>query len=82
MTIIGRLSAAALLIALAPVPVFATELEPNEFVTAPPGTTALIGYLVYGDNQSHQPVGGPSISQGTHLDDGFWASLAPPNRRI
>lgn len=47
----------------------ATELEPNEFVAAPPGTTALIGYLVYGDHQSYQPVGGPSVGQGMKLTD-------------
>jgi hypothetical protein len=28
----------------------ATELEPYEFVAAQPGTTALIGYLVYADH--------------------------------
>jgi len=47
----------------------ATELEPNEFVTAPPGTTALIGYFVYGDDQSYKPVGEPNITQNTHLNE-------------
>ncbi len=47
----------------------ATELEPDEFVTAPPGTTALISYFVYGDHQSYQPAGGPTDSRNTHLDD-------------
>jgi hypothetical protein len=47
----------------------ATELEPYEFVAAPPGTTALIGYLVYGNHQSYQPVDGPSITRDTHLDE-------------
>jgi hypothetical protein len=37
MTIIRRLAAGALLVALAPVPVFALELECPEFVTASPG---------------------------------------------
>ncbi len=50
-------------------PVMATELEPYEFVAAPPGTTALIGYLVYGDHQSYQPVDGASITHDTHLDE-------------
>jgi hypothetical protein len=50
-------------------PIMATELEPYEFVAAPPGTTALIGYLVYGDHQSYQPVDGPSITHDTHLDE-------------
>jgi len=47
----------------------ATELEPYEFVAAPPGTTALIGYLSYVDHESYQPVDGPSITRATHLDD-------------
>ncbi len=38
MTIIRRLAAAALLVALAPVPVFATELESSEVVAAPAGS--------------------------------------------
>jgi hypothetical protein len=64
------LSAASVLAALLwPGMALATELEPNEFVTAPPGTTALIGYFVYGDNQSYKPVGQPNISQNTHLDE-------------
>jgi hypothetical protein len=47
----------------------ATELEPNEFVAAPAGTTAVLGYLVYGEHQSYRPVGGPSVSQGMNLTD-------------
>lgn len=47
----------------------ATELEPYEFVAAPPATTALLGYLVYGDHQSYQPVDGASSSHDTHLDE-------------
>lgn len=47
----------------------ATELEPNEFVAAPAGTTAVLGYLVYGEHQSYQPVGGPSVSKGMNLTD-------------
>jgi len=42
MTIIRRLAAAALLFALAPVPVFATELEPSEVVAAPAGSALTI----------------------------------------
>jgi len=65
--VLGLISLSALI--WAPRPVWATELEPDEFVTAPPGTTALIGYFVYGDHDSYQPVGGPSINHGTHLDE-------------
>jgi hypothetical protein len=42
MTIMGRLAAAALLVALAPVPVFATEPEPYGCLDAPTGTAASI----------------------------------------
>jgi len=52
-----------------PACIHAEELEPNEFVTAAPGTTALIGYFVYGDHDSYHAVGSPGISNGTHLDD-------------
>jgi hypothetical protein len=61
--IVGLLGALLLSPAL-----LATELEPDEFVAAPAGTTALIGYLVYGDHQSYDPVDGPSSTRGTHLD--------------
>lgn len=54
---------------LAPRPARATELEPNEFVTAAPGTTALIGYFIYGDHDSYRPVGGPTAAQGAHFTD-------------
>jgi hypothetical protein len=54
---------------LLPMAAKATELEPDEFVTAPPGTTAVIGYFVYGDHESYQPANGPTVSRGTHLDD-------------
>jgi hypothetical protein len=54
---------------LVPVAGRATELEPNEFVAAPAGTTAVLGYLVYGEHQSYRPVGGPSVSQGMNLTD-------------
>ena len=47
----------------------ATELEPYEFVAAPPGTTALLGYLVYADHQSYQPVDGLLSSHDTHLNE-------------
>jgi hypothetical protein len=64
------LSALALAVALAvPGAVRATELEPNEFVTAPAGTTAIIGYLVYGDHNAYQALGGQPVTQGTHLND-------------
>ncbi len=47
MTIFRRLLAASLMVALAPVPVFATEWEPKAFtpyafMIAPPGAAALI----------------------------------------
>jgi hypothetical protein len=66
----ASLAAMSILAALSyPATALATELEPNEFVTAPPGTTALIGYFVYGDNQSYRPVGQPAITQNTHLNE-------------
>jgi hypothetical protein len=64
------LSALAFAVALAvPGALRATELEPNEFVTAPPGTTAIIGYLVYGDHNAYQALGGQPVTQNTHLND-------------
>jgi hypothetical protein len=45
MTIIVKLVAATLLVALAPATVFATALEPNAFVSAQP-----IGHLIDGDH--------------------------------
>jgi hypothetical protein len=58
MTIMKRLAAAALLVALAPAPVFATEFEPNEFVTVPPGTTASRALPGLWDHQGHARLAG------------------------
>jgi hypothetical protein len=69
MKIIGLAALSAIAALSYPGMALATELEPNEFVTAPPGTTALIGYFVYGDNQSYKPVGAPNITQNTHLNE-------------
>jgi len=47
----------------------AFELEPYEYVSAPPGTTALFNYFFYGDNLSYHPVGGPTYSHDTGLTE-------------
>jgi hypothetical protein len=47
----------------------ALELEPNEYVAAPPGTTALFQYFVFGDDNSYHPAGGTTYSHGTHLTE-------------
>jgi hypothetical protein len=66
MTIIRRLAAAALLVTLAAAPVLATELDPNDIVTAPSGATALKDHLFSGAPQrwsrQHKVFRGPSQS--------------------
>jgi len=47
----------------------AYELEPNEYVPAPAGTTAVFNYFIFGDNQSYHPAGGTTVTQGTHLTE-------------
>ncbi|WP_313802882.1 transporter [Sphingobium sp.] len=46
----------------------ALELEPEEFVTAPAGTTAFLGYAIYANHDRLAPVSGPSLDDGTNLD--------------
>ncbi|NKI98003.1 transporter [Novosphingobium sp. SG707] len=46
----------------------ATELEPQEFVAAPPGTTVFLGYALYANHDQFVPVAGPSVKDGTNLD--------------
>jgi hypothetical protein len=46
----------------------ALELEPEEFVTAPAGTTALLGYAIYSHHDKLVPVSGPALDDGTSLD--------------
>ncbi len=46
----------------------ATELEPEEFVTAPAGTTVFLGYGIYGHHDKISPVSGPDLEDGTNLD--------------
>jgi len=64
-----RTAAAALLLLAAPSQLNAYELEPNEYVAAPPGTTALFDYVIYGDNLSYHPVGGPTYTHDTSLTE-------------
>jgi len=47
----------------------AFELEPFEYAPAPPGTTALFDYIIYGDNLSYHPVGGPTYTHDTGLTE-------------
>jgi hypothetical protein len=47
----------------------AFELEPFEYVAAPPGTTALFDYFIYGDNSSYHPVGGSTYTHDTGLTE-------------
>jgi hypothetical protein len=47
----------------------AFELEPFEYAPAPPGTTALFDYIIYGDNLSYHPVGGPTYTPDTSLTE-------------
>jgi len=47
----------------------AFELEPFEYAPAPPGTTALFDYIVYGDDMSYHPVGGPTYTHDTSLTE-------------
>jgi hypothetical protein len=54
----------------------AFELEPNEYVPAPAGTTALFNYFFYGDDQSYHPVGGTTTTHGTHLTETVGISRA------
>jgi hypothetical protein len=54
---------------LTPACVHAYELEPYEYVAAPPGTTALFDYFIYGDNLSYHPVGGPTYTHDTSLTE-------------
>ncbi|MGI4800092.1 MAG: transporter [Janthinobacterium lividum] len=49
----------------------AFELEPNEYVAAPAGTTALLGYLIYGDHGSYSPAGGTTVGRDTSFTDGL-----------
>lgn len=47
----------------------AFELEPDEYVAAPPGTTALFQYFFYAGDQSYHPVGGTTVRLDTHLTE-------------
>jgi hypothetical protein len=47
----------------------AFELEPFEYAPAPPGTTALFDYIIYGDDLSYHPVGGPTYTHDTGLTE-------------
>jgi hypothetical protein len=59
--------AIALGLLFVPCVVQAFELEPNEYVAAPPGTTALFQYFFFGDDNSYHPAGGTTSSHDTHL---------------
>jgi hypothetical protein len=43
----------------------AQEAEPNDFVPAPPGTNAVLGYYVYGHNSGYSPAKGNTISDAS-----------------
>lgn len=64
----GAAFSAILGLAALTAPANATELEPNEFVTAPPGTTAFLGYAIYGHYDKLAPVTGPDLEDGTNLE--------------
>lgn len=53
---------------LLPIQAQALELEPEEFVTAPAGTTAILGYAIYGHHDKMVPVSGPALDDGTNMD--------------
>ncbi len=46
----------------------ATELEPEEFVAAPAGTTVFLGYGIYGHHDKMVPASGAALDDGTSLD--------------
>lgn len=48
-------------------PAQAFEIEPDEYIPAPAGTTALFNYFLYGDHLSYHPVGAPAATRGTGL---------------
>lgn len=54
--------------ALLPGQAGATELEPYEFVTAPPGTTVFLGYALYGHYDKLTLNDGSTLADGTSLD--------------
>lgn len=49
-------------------PARALELEPEEFVAAPAGTTALLGYAIYGHHDKLSPVSGPDLDKDTNME--------------
>lgn len=66
--LLAGVSIAALQLLAAPT-ANAFELEPNEYVAAPVGTTALFNYFFFGDDGSYHPVGGPTATHDTHLTE-------------